>query len=394
MLGVVFVVCAILVSSIGFAKESKILDQIEKSISVAIVQYELMLDELEGEIKYPRSVNAKGETHFVSPDDWTSGFFPGTMWYLYELTGNERFKDNAEHYTEGLEEIQFDSTTHDLGFVMYCSYGNAYRITGKKEYLEILDQTSATLCKRFNENTGCIRSWDFGQWQFPVIIDNMMNLELLFAVGKLVNNKNYINVANSHAKTTLLNHFRNDYSSFHVVNYDTINGSIISKETFQGLSDDSKWARGQAWGLYGYTMSFNETSDIEYLKHAEKIAEYIMGQLKEQIIPNWDFCVENKLSEPRDASAAAIMCSAFLDLHKISGKKKSKYLKYAELILKELTSEKYLAKEGSNNNFILMHSTGHKPHNSEIDVPLNYADYYFIEAIKKYKQLFGSEKQK
>jgi hypothetical protein len=336
----------------------------------------------------PRSV-AGGKLRLVDPYDWTSGFFPGVLWYASELTGNQALASEARKYTDFLYDIQTYDQTHDLGFMMMCSYGNAYRIEHKASDRQILLRTAGNLASRFNPKVGVIKSWNFGDWKYPVIIDNMMNLELLFWAAQQANNPMLKQVAMSHADKTILNHFRPDYSSYHVVSYNPDNGNVESRVTFQGYSDSSSWARGQAWGLYGYTLCYRFTHEQRYLKQAEAIARFIMTNpaIPSDLIPYWDYNDPAIPKAPRDASAAAVTASALLELSKYSPANQSAYVSYAETILKNLSSDAYLSKAGENHGFILKHSTGHKPANSEIDVPICYADYYYLEALKRYLEL-------
>lgn len=336
----------------------------------------------------PRSINKDGTVRFAPERDWTCGFFPGNLWLMYELTEDEYFKNQAARFTEALDTVQYFTHTHDLGFMLYCSYGNAYRLTGNEKYKAVLQQGMESLATRYNPNVGCLRSWDFGPWQFPVIVDNMMNLEFVYWAGKTFHNKNYIDIAISHANKTLKNHFRKDYSSYHVVSYDTITGKALQHETHQGYSHGSAWSRGQAWGLYGYTMMYRNTKNKAYLKQAKKIAAFILKhpRLPKDMVPYWDFDCPKIPDSPRDASAAAVTASALLELSTYV-KNGSDYYNAAEAMLKSLSSEKYLAKKGESAFFILKHSTGALPNNSEIDTPLNYGDYYFLEALNRYKAL-------
>ncbi len=342
--------------------------------------------------KNPRSVNPDGSVRVVGVKDWTTGFFPGSLWYGYELTGNKELADKAKKFTLALDSIRYIKDTHDIGFMLYCSYGNAYRITGDKIYLPVLSDGARNLAARFNAKVGAIRSWDFGKWQYPVIIDNMMNLEYLYWAGNQFKEQKYTAVANAHATTTMKNHFRKDYSSYHVIDYNPENGNVVRKATHQGLTDESSWARGQAWGLYGYTMCYANSKDAKFLAQAESIAKFIMNHPKtpKDKIPVWDYDVHNALETderaPRDASAAAVIASALLDLS-TQVKDGKKYFDYAENILESLSSEAYLAKPGENGLFILKHSTGAMLYNSEIDTPLDYADYYYLEALKRYKEI-------
>jgi len=323
--------------------------------------------------------------HLVVSNDWTSGFFPGMLWFMYEYTKKPEWKTKAEEFTALMEREPKNRNSHDVGFKVYNSYGNGYRLTQNEEYKKQVLQGAATLATRFNAKIGCIRSWDFGKWQYPVIIDNMMNLELLFAATRLSGDSSYYQIAVTHANTTLKNHFREDHSCFHVVDYDTITGKAIGGSTHQGYADASAWARGQAWALYGYTICYRETKNPVYLKQAENVAAYLMKHplLAMDKIPYWDFNVPDLTKEPRDASAAAVIASALYELKNYSVNKKQ-YTVFADKIMKSLTLH-YRAPLGSAHGYILLHSTGNKPFNGEVDVPLIYADYYFLEALLRKK---------
>ena len=322
--------------------------------------------------------------------DWTSGFFPGSLWYVYEFTGDEAVKAEAVKFTELLNPIRKYTGTHDLGFMMNCSYGNALRLSPSDTIPAVLVETADNLCSRFDEGVGCIRSWDFGHWNFPVIIDNMMNLDLLFSASKLTGNPYYKEIAIKHADTTMPNHFREDYTCWHVVSYNN-DGTVEMKETFQGKNHDSSWARGQAWAVYGYTATYRETGDRKYLDFAINIADMIMSKVTtEDAIPYWDYDAPVLADTPRDASAAAVTACGLLELSTFAPDGQ-KYFDYAEKILKSLSSDAYLAAPGENQGFVLMHSTGSLAHGSEIDVPLNYADYYYLEGLQRYMGLKGIE---
>ncbi len=338
---------------------------------------------------YPRSIKKDGTTATVPSRDWTSGFFPGDLWYMYDYTKDRKWETLARRWTTAMAKEQYNKGTHDLGFMLYSSYGNGYRLTKDPAYKAILIQGAKSLITRFNKNTGTIKSWDHGSWQYPVIIDNMMNLELLYWASKITGDPVYKNVANTHALTTIKNHFRPDNSSYHVVDYDTATGKVLKRVTHQGYAAESAWTRGQAWGLYGYTVAYRETKDKRFLQQAQKIADFFINHpnMPADHIPYWDFDAPNIPNAPRDASAAAIASSGLLELSKYLPAKHDTYMQAARNMLGSLTSAAYLAKPGENNNFILMHSTGHLPNNSEIDVPINYADYYFIEALLRFNNL-------
>lgn len=281
-----------------------------------------------------------------------------------------------------------NSGTHDMGFKMYCSFGNGYRLTQNTAYKNILLESATTLITRYKPTIGCIRSWDHSRdkWQCPVIIDNMMNLELLYWAFKETGDSVYYDIATNHARTTIKNHFRDDYSSYHVIDYDTINGEVLHKHTHQGYNHESAWGRGQAWGLYGYTMCYRETKLPEFLTQAENIADYIFTNptLPDDMVTYWDFNAPNIPNEPRDASAAAVMACALYELSMYNVEKATQYKQWADTIINNL-SKNYRAPLNGNYGFILLHSTG--AHNFERDVPLVYADYYFLEALLKKEKL-------
>lgn len=324
-----------------------------------------------------------GKRRLCNIYNWTSGFFPGSLWYTYELTGDEKLKAQAIKYTNLLNPIRHYKDNHDIGFMMNCSYGNALRLSPNDTIQAILVETADNLCERFDPQIGCIRSWNFGHWNYPVIIDNMMNLDLLFNTSKLTGSNKYYDVAVKHAKTTMKHHFRPDFTCYHVVSYNN-DGTVESKGTHQGKHHESSWSRGQAWAVYGYTACYRETQDTDFLKHAIHIANMIMERVKtDDNIPYWDYNAPALKDTPRDASAAAVTASAFLELSTFAPDGQ-KYYKYAENLLKNLSGKEYLAEKSTNQGFILMHSVGSLPHGSEIDTPINYADYYYLEALKRY----------
>ncbi|MGW8317576.1 MAG: glycoside hydrolase family 88 protein [Bacteroidales bacterium] len=348
---------------------------------------------LKGESKHkimPRTIDEDGFLKLVKPDDWTAGFFPGILWYMYDLTGYDSWIEKALEYTVLMKEEMYNASSHDVGFKMFCSYGNALRVTGDTSFIPILVQSAKTLLTRYNDNVGCIRSWDFNQdkWEYPVIIDNMMNLELLFWATEQTGDSTYRRVAIRHANTTLENHFRPDFSSYHVVDYDSLTGAVRGKYTHQGFSPSSAWARGQSWGLYGYTMAYRYTKDPRYLAQAEGIAKFMLNnpRLPKDRIPLWDFDAPRLRKEPRDVSAAAIMSSAMYELSTYSDEGEY-YKERADWIMEALSARPYRSPDGENFGFLLEHSTGALPEDSEVDVPLIYADYYYLEALVRRRTL-------
>jgi unsaturated chondroitin disaccharide hydrolase len=366
---------------------------IRENLDFAAQQYTGLLASVQDETKIPRSFE-HGKLDLVTWRDWTSGFVPGVLWFLYEDTRSPQWLAAAENYTARVENAKNNRGTHDVGFVLYCSYGHGLRLTGNPKYRDVMLQGAASLYTRYNPTVGCTRSWDFGTWKFPVIIDNMMNLELLLWAAQSGPNPAFREAAIRHADTTLKNHYRPDNSCYHVVAYDPADGSVVRKQTHQGIADDSAWARGQAWGLYGYTLMYRETRDTRYLDQAEKIAEYMINhpRMPSDLVPYWDYDAKDIPNAPRDASAAAVMCSALLELSEYSKPETgAKYRAIAEKQIRVLGSPAYRAKLGENGNFILMHCVGNMPKNSEINTPLNYADYYFVEALLRLRALLDGK---
>jgi len=330
----------------------------------------------------------EGNLKLVSSRDWTSGFFAGELWLLYEATGKREWREEAEKFTAKMEVEKTNRTTHDMGFKIYNSFGAGYRLTKDARYKAVIIQAARTLSTRFNPTAGVIRSWDHHKekWAYPVIIDNMLNLELLFAATRLTGDSSFYKIAVAHANTTKKNHYRSDYSSYHVVDYDTATGKVIKKNTHQGYSDESAWARGQAWGLYGYTMCYRETKDKVYLEQAQHIASFILKHpnMPRDLVPYWDFNAPGIPNEPRDASAAAILASGLYELSLYSANGEE-YRKTANKIMANLTRY-YRAPVGEAKGFLLLHSTGSKPSGSEVDAPLIYGDYYYLEALLRMKK--------
>lgn len=338
----------------------------------------------------PRSIKADGTPINQNMTWWCSGFFPGTCWYIYNMTGDEAVKRIAEKQTLILDSLIVLPTHHDIGFQINSSFGNAYRFTGDKSYLPVVEAAAAKLAKRFSPVTGVTMSWEPSErWQYPVIIDNMMNLELLEYASGFFNCDSLNQIAITHARTTMKNHFRPDFTTYHVVDYNPVDGSVNMRCTHQGYADESAWARGQAWALYGYTMMASYTGEADMLEQAENIAAMLLGRLPEDGIPYWDFDAPDIPDALRDASAGAVMASAFVTLSTLTkdAAKAKAYKAMAEKQIRTLASPEYMAAPGENGDFILKHSVGSLPGNSEVDVPLTYADYYFIEALFKYKQL-------
>lgn len=396
----------------GCASKDPVKEIADRVFRLAETQYTAM-DAALNEDQFPRCTDINGG--LVTTKNvgwWCSGFHPGSLWYIYEYTEKEVFKDMAWKYTDRLEALLERKCDHDIGFQINCSYGNALRLTGDSvKVVPVYIAAAYKLAERFDPEAGVIRSWDFlrNDWIYPVIIDNMMNLELLTKAARMSDDRSLSEIACRHASTTLANHFRTDWTSWHLLDYDPENGGVRYRETVQGYAHGSAWARGQAWALYGYTMMARETGRADYLDAAENIGNMLISKLPEDGIPYWDFNAPGTpeamdstaagatlnaaayMEEPlRDASAGAIIASALIELSRLTGDRSAaeSYIKTARRQIETLASDEYLAQPGENGNFLLKHSVGNIPANGEIDVALSYADYYFLEALVRYTRLF------
>lgn len=363
---------------------------IDDQFAFAATQYQVLAQNTPPEVM-PRTF-AEGKSVTSDTQWWTSGFYPGTLWLIYEHTRDPQILAEAQRRLAILEKEKTFTGHHDIGFMINNSFGNAYRITGKPEYKAVVDTAAQTALTRYQPSIKAIQSWNKSRdFDTPVIIDNMMNLEMLLWAADHGGDARLREVAIAHADTTLRNHFRADFSSFHVLDYDLTTGEVRSKKTWQGAADSSSWARGQGWALYGYTMMYRFTRDPRYLAQARGVAGFILDhpRLPADRIPYWDFDAPGIPNALRDASAGALVASALLELGQYTqGAERRKYVGNAEQMLRSLASPAYRAKAGENGGFLLMHGVGSLPHQSEVDVPLTYADYYFIEALLRYKQWY------
>lgn len=386
-------VSVLFLSSVSFAQQGSKTDMrkiIDENFQFAARQYKVFIQNSPADKMMKTFQN--GKPVLTEINWWTSGFFPGSLWLIYEQTKDASIKADAERRLDSLEKMKRYTGNHDIGFIIFCSFGNAYRITGNARYKDVIDTAAVYQITRYRPSIKSIQSWNkSNKFQCPVIIDNMMNLEQLCWVSQNGGDKKYSDIAITHTNTTIQNHYRKDYSSYHVVDYDLNTGNIIKKVTHQGFADSSAWSRGQAWGLYGFTVMYRFTKDKKYLQQATQIANFITKHpnVPEDKIFYWDFNAPVTSSTPRDASASAITASALLELaNYVKGNDRTNYIDFAEQTLRSLSSEKYRSKEGENGGFLIMHNVGSLPGNSEVDVPLTYADYYFLEALKRFKDWY------
>jgi rhamnogalacturonyl hydrolase YesR len=361
--------------------------------SAALDQAQLQMDDFRSTYTNPSKIPTSysdGETKFTNPMGWTSGFVAGNFWYLYEHNKEKTWLDEALKWTDALEKMQFNRKTHDIGFIMNNTFGNGLRLTENKDYVPILISSAKTLMERYNPTIGATYSWSWGTWEFPVIIDNMMNLELLFNAAKLSGDKSFYEAAVSHAKVTMKHHFRDDHSSYHLINYSRDTGLPIAKQTSQGIADDSSWSRGQAWGAYGYTMVYRFTQDKAFLNHARNIVNYILTHknMPEDLVPYFDYDAPDdpKVTNYKDSSAASLLASALFELANYVDQDEAKHYQAAAIkMLRSLSSEAYLAAKNENGHFLLKQATGNYPKGLDLNASLNYGDYYYLEALIRCK---------
>ena len=388
----VLLVIAIMATGIGLFAQSNsnavLKKQIATNLSLAVEQYQILHRNVAAD-RMPQNFDINtGKMVTSNTKWWCAGFFPGTLWYLYDYSKNTNIQKIAEERLNLMEPEKYFTGNHDLGFMMYCSYGNAYRITKNDKYKKIIDTAAMSLASRFRPKIQSIQSWDSSKnFKCAVIVDNMMNLELLTWVSNNGGDPRFGEIAKIHANTTMERQFRPDNAAYHVLDYSLATGSLLKKTTWQGYSDSSAWSRGQGWAVYGYTMMYRLTKDETYKAQANKIAAFILNHpsYPKDGIPYWDFDAPNIPNALRDASAGAIMASAFIELSGyVAGPLKQKYKKAAETILTSLSSPEYLASKGTNGGFLLKHSVGALPLKGEVDMALTYADYYFVEAMLRY----------
>ena len=348
----------------------------------------------------PRSIDTRQKTwNTCDIYDWTSGFWPGILWYDYEATGDTAIRSQAIRYTECLRPLitPLHKGDHDIGFQIFCSFGNAYRLTEKEEYRDIILKGACKLARLYNPKVGTILSWpgmvkEMG-WPHNTIMDNMMNLEILFWASRNGGGKELYDIAVNHATVTMKHAFRNDGGNYHVAVYDTLDGHFIKGVTNQGYGDSTLWARGQAWAIYGYTMVYRETKDKTFLRFAEKLANLYLQRLPDDYIPYWDFDAPHTADCPKDASAAAITSSALIELSNLEDNEEAaqKYRQAAVKMLETLSSAQYQGREQK--PALIMHSTGNYPGGYEIDAAINYADYYYLQALLRYRKMMAEDSQ-
>ena len=392
LLFLAFIILSTSVFAQPTTRDQKMSQLISENYALANSQYLFMMKQIPSD-RMPQSYDEK-TNKLLSREItwWCTGFYPGSLLYIYEQTKDENIKAEAMRALKVIEPNQNYTGNHDLGFMMYNSYGNAYRLFKDEKYKQIIFRSAESLSTRYRPAMKSIQSWNKNQYfNCPVIIDNMMNLEMMNWVSQNGGDAKFQQLAVTHTNTTMKEFYRADYSSFHVVDFDEQTGKVLKKVTHQGAANTSAWSRGQAWGLYGFITMYRSTKNEVYLNHANKIAAFYLNHpnLPADKVPYWDFDAGQQPIAKRDASAAAITASALMELAQYSkGAEKENYINSAVTMIESLSNDTYRAKAGENGGFLLKHAVGALPLNSEVDVPLIYADYYFLEALKRYKDWY------
>ncbi|MBP1841276.1 glycoside hydrolase family 88 protein [Formosa algae] len=392
--GLLGIVCMFLISCNAEKKEAVTVVKTEIQTDVLLNQHATKLKEILSTLKttdsFPRHI-FKGKTNWelVGIKDWCSGFWAGTLWYAYEQSKDSTLLKGAKQFTEALESLAYTPPkNHDLGFQLYCSYGNGFRLTGNQKYKQILLDAANNLVTLYNPNVGSIHSWPYRtDYSHNTIIDNMMNLELLFWAAKNGGDASLYDMAESHAEVTMKHIVRPDATLYHVAAFNDSTGAFIKGYTHQGYADESMWARGQAWGIYGFSFTYKETGREDFLKTAINLSDKFLERLPEDGMPYWDFDDPKIPNTPKDASAAAVAACGLLELSTLvkDSELQVKYRTAAKKLINLLSSSAYLSR--STNQALLLHATGNYPDGSEIDESIIYADYYYMEALMRLKAL-------
>ena len=318
--------------------------------------------------------------------DWTGGFLAGMMWKFFERSGDERWRQRAEHYSRLLEERKSDRKVHDLGFIFLNTYLPWYELTGEQALLDTIVEAGRTLAKRFVERGGYLCSFVSRDSLF---IDIMMNVPLIFYTANQTGDGELRRVAEAHCRTTRDTIVRADGSTAHEGIFDLETGEFLRQTTHQGLADDSAWARGLAWSMYGFSKVYALTGNKEFLAVAEKNAEYWLANLPEDRVPYWDFRADFSQPLPwgpqKDSSAGAIAASGLLDLAKQSDSPEDRiaYRNTALAMLDALVQPEYLANETPGWEGVLKHGVYHTKKNLGVDESVMWGEFFFVEALSK-----------
>jgi len=378
--GILVIIKIVIVFSLCHAEADDI--AVDHGFQFAQQQLRNTIAEVSSPSRHPKRTVSSGKWEAKARGDWTCGFFSGCLWRMYEQTGDEEWREDAQRWTDDLESQKLNASNHDVGFRIMSSFGNGYRLTGRDDYKDVVLTAAETLASRYDDDVGCIRSWNAGN--YLVIIDNMMNLELLFWASKNGGSQRLYDIAVSHAEKTIEHHVRPDGSTYHVVDFNN-DGTVRRKYTHQGYNNESTWSRGQAWGLYGFTMTYRETGDSQFLNAAIGLADYFVDNLPEDFVPYSDFEAPGIPNVSKDSSAAAIACSGLLELDRYVDNRK--YRIAALNILTSLTSSNYLS-EGTKYSSILRRGCERY---GDVEKGLIYGDYYFLEAMLRWDNITSVE---
>lgn len=338
------------------------------------------------------SFGKEGHWKTKSSENWVSGFYGGCLWQAFAFSGDPQFERLARKWTDGIEREKYNRETHDLGFRFMCTFGNGFRMSSDTAFADycraVRDTAALTLSQRFHPESGVLSSdWDKEpiEGTIPCVIDIMMNLEILFEAALSTGDSRFYEIAVSHADATWRDFVREDGGTYHVVRYDVSDGSVRDRGQLQGDTKESTWSRGHAWLVYGMVVAYRYTKDERYLEYAEKAADYFISHLNEDGVAAWDFQSDD--SQP-DASASAVVASALYEMLNYipKGEQRRHYAAEADRMLAALCSPAYFI--GADTDCLLDHSVQYYHFGYNVDKPAIFADYYFLEALNRYKSIY------
>ena len=370
---------------------SKKLDKayIEQAISKVLKKIDIMMERF-GE-RFPFCASENGKYEVIENIEWTTGFWTGMLHLAYEYTGNEKYRALADKHVlsfkERIERKGKDVQHHDLGFLYTLSCIAAYKVYGNETAKKAALEAADFLCTRYLKNAGIIQAWgdlNDPEQQGRMIIDCNLNLPLLYWASETTGNGEYKKIAYTHVKNAQKYIIREDASTFHTFYMDVETGKPKFGKTHQGKSDDSCWARGQAWGVYGFMLSYAYTKDVSLLETVEKLTAYFLNRLPDDLIPYWDLSITNGSDEPRDSSSAAIVVCGLLELLKylpLTDEKRGFYENVVYAMVKNM-NELYVSTNIGEDG-VLAHSTYALPQGKGIDEFCSWGDYYYFEALMR-----------
>lgn len=335
--------------------------------------------------KIPHVARADGHYDHMPLDWWTSGFWPGLLWILHDVTGKAHYLEAARPWDERLERLFVveNDLYHDVGFQFLPTAVAKYKITGDRDGRRRGLSAANFLAGRYNPAGRFIRAWNGDHQAGWAIIDCCMNLSLLYWASEESGDPRFAHIATAHAETALAHFLRPDGSNNHIVCFDPLTGEVERVDGGQGYAPESAWSRGQAWALYGMTNIYKYTRDVRFLEAAQRSAYHFIASLPEDGVPYWDFRLPGFDGQPRDTSAGAIAASGLLDLAELTPPAAGARFRKAAVDMLEAMTERYATFGRDGFHAILTGGTGHVPENKNIDVSLIYGDYYYVEAVAK-----------